>query len=163
MSSTDDMNWELCCLCQSNKTQEVLQAPKNEGLLSLERDLTNFNVINADSVPSGINVTLNQLDDGSGIAATLKSHEAKYQKTCRRYCGSSRVKRARGKLGKDVSEQNSPKKLRSSSSVHPLTNVACVICLDNDQANLHKVVTDVVDANLKSWRRPMTIFSCLVD
>ena len=124
MSSTDDMNWELCCLCQSDKTQEVLQAPKNEGLLSLESDLTHFNVINADSLPSGINVTVNQLYDGSGIAAT---HDAKYHRTCRRNCSSSRVKRASGKLGKYVSEQNSPKKLRSSSSCYPLTNVACVM------------------------------------
>ncbi len=90
------MNWGLCCLCQSDTTQEALQTPKEEGLISLERDLNDFNAINPNTLPSNINVSISQqLNDGLGIAATLKSHNAQYHKTCRRYCSSSRVKRAR--------------------------------------------------------------------
>jgi len=58
------------------------------------------------------NVNISQLIDGSGIAATLKSHKAMYHKLYRSYCSSSRVKRARGKIDKDACAQNSPKKLR---------------------------------------------------
>lgn len=98
--SSESMNWEICCLCQTDTTQETLQTPKEDGLVSLERDLKDFDDINANSLPSGINVTISQLNDGSGIEATLKSHKARYHKSCRRYCSSSRVKRAREKQKK---------------------------------------------------------------
>jgi hypothetical protein len=162
MSSTESMNWGLCCLCQSDKTEETLQTPKEEGLVSLERDLKDFNAISGNKFPSGINVTISQLNDGSGIAATLKSHEARYHKTCRSYCSSSRVKRAREKLDKEAGPQNSPKKLRSSGEFQPLANVmCCVICEGEVQSKLHKAVTDVVDANLKSWAKTNKNFNLL--
>ena len=55
---------------------KTLQSPKEEGFASLERDLLGLNYINANSLPSGTNVTISQLNDGSGIASTLKSHKA---------------------------------------------------------------------------------------
>ena len=153
MSSTEIMNWGLCCLCQSDKTGEALQTPE-EGLVSLERDLKDFNAISANNLPSGINVTISQLNDGSGIAETLKSHKARYHQTCRSYCSSSRVKREREKLDREAGPQNSPKKLRSSGEFQPRANImCCIICEGVGQAKLHKVVTDVVDANLKSWAK----------
>ena len=120
----DELNWELCCLCQCSKNEQ-LQTPKEEGLLTLERDLNSFREINV--VPSGIAVTFDQLHDGSGIAATLRSHKAKYHKTCRSYCSSSRVKRLRQK--QEDNSQNSPKKLRSAGTQHekPKAN-CCIIC-----------------------------------
>lgn len=72
--SFENMNWTLCCLCQLDKTQEALQTPKEEGLLSLQRDLKDLNDLNDNKLPSGINVTIGQLNNGSGIAATLKLH-----------------------------------------------------------------------------------------
>ena len=98
MSTMDTMDWGLCCLCQTDTPQKTLQTPKEDGLVSLETDLKDFNIIDATNLPSGINVTISQLNDGSGIAATLKTNDAKYHKTCRSYCSSSRVKRAREKL-----------------------------------------------------------------
>ena len=65
MSAT---NWQLCCLCQYD-IDEHLQSAKEKGILSLERDFNNLKVINA--IPSGIAVSLEKLDDGSGIARTL--------------------------------------------------------------------------------------------
>ena len=64
----DYINWELCCLCQSEKNEQ-LQTPKEEGLLSLDRDLNDFKEI--DAIPSCIQVPFDQLNDGSGIAASL--------------------------------------------------------------------------------------------
>uniref|UniRef100_UPI00358EAE2A uncharacterized protein n=1 Tax=Myxine glutinosa TaxID=7769 RepID=UPI00358EAE2A len=170
MASTESMNWELCCLCQLDKPHEALQTPKEEGLESLERDLKDFNAISSDTRPPGINITISQLNDGSGIAESLKSHKAKYHKTCRSYCSSSRVKRAREKLKKEAGPQNSAKKLRSSSEFYPLDNaMSCVICEDEEvnlhkvvtDVNLHKVVTDVVDANLKRWAKTNENFQLL--
>ena len=155
------MNWELCCLCQTDKTEEALQTPKEEGLLSLQKDLNDFITITA-NLPPGINVIISQLNDGSGIAATLKSHKAMYHRICRSYCSSSRVKRARDKLDKEADAQNSPKKLRSSGGIQPPCEIkCCIICEKVDQSNLHKVVTNVVDANLKSWAKTNTNFQLL--
>ena len=142
------VNWELCCLCQSDKN-ELLQTPKEEGLATLERDLNDYKEINA--VPSGITVSLDQLDDGSGVSATLRSHNAKYHKTCRSYCSSSRVKRICEK--QDSCAQSSPKKLRSSgiSRGKGCDVQCCIICdRDDDHCNLRKVATDKVDVNLKT-------------
>lgn len=139
-----------------------MQTPKEEGLVSLERDLKDFFAINANDIPPGINVTISQLNDGSGSAATLKSHKAIYHHICRSYCSSSRVKRAREKLDKEAGEQDSPKKLRSSGEIQPPANIkCCIICERVEQSNLHKVVTNVVDANLKRWAKTNKNFRLL--
>lgn len=152
----DNTNWELCCLCQSEKN-ELLQTPKEESLLTLERDLNDFKKINA--VPSGITFRFDQLDDNPGIAATLRSHNAKYHKSCRSYCSSSRVKRLRQKQD----TQSSPKKLRSAGTPHtPDHDVnRCVICEGDNQNNLRKVATDIVDGNLKSWAKSNNNFQLI--
>ena len=76
-----DIDWRMCCLCQSVK-DEALQKPKEQGYASLERDLHDFEEINA--IPSDIKVR--ELNDGLGIAATLQSHAAVYHKSCRSSC-----------------------------------------------------------------------------
>jgi len=120
MSCTTDINWELCCLCQKEKSEEALQTPKEEGLLSLERDLRDFHVIDDQTLPAGINITIAQLDDGSGIAETLKLRKAKKRRS---YCSSSRVKRAREKLQRDGITQNSPKSSGPQESFSRLSTV----------------------------------------
>ena len=158
----DNIDWELCCLCQSDKN-EPLQTPKAEGLVTLGRDLNDFNTIGV--VPPGITVSFDQLNDGSGISATLRSHNVKYHKMCRSYCSSSRVKRLRQKndVGEVKSEQSSPKKLRSSGKLHGKDNdvQCCVICEGDDQNNLRKVATDIVDANLKSGAQTSNNFQLI--
>ena len=84
MSSPGNViDWSLCCLCQLDKKGETLQNPKVGGFISLEKDLTDLNDINPPNLPSGINVKFTQLDDGSGIAITLRSNGEKYHKLCR--------------------------------------------------------------------------------
>lgn len=155
------MDWSLCCLCQIDKAGESLQTPKNEGLVSLERDLNDFNDL-IGALPQGMNVSLNQLDDGQGIADTLKLHNAKYHKVCRTYCSNSRLKRAREKEEREDRESvphSSPKKLRSSSE--PMSEANCVICEKAGRNNLHKVLTLSVDANLKNWAQTCKNFALL--
>ena len=158
----DNIDWQLCCLCQSDKN-EPLQTPKAEGLVTLGRDLNDFKTIGV--VPPGITVSFDQLNDGSGISATLRSHNVKYHKMCRSYCSSSRVKRLRQKhdVGEVKSEQSSPKKLRSSGKLHGKDNdvQCCVICEGDDQNNLRKVATDIADANLKSWAQTSNKFQLI--
>jgi hypothetical protein len=68
----------------------------------------------------------------------------------------------REKLDKEAGPQNSPKKLRSSGEFQPLSNIKrCIICEGVNQANLHKVLTEVIDANLKSWAKTKKNFHLL--
>ena len=84
---------------------EHLQTPKD---LSLLRDLTQWDDICG--LPTCISVTIDQKNDSSGISTTLRSHKAKYHKTCRSYCWSSCLKRTWQK--QDKIPDISPEKLR---------------------------------------------------
>ena len=96
-----------------------------------------------------IAVTSDQLNDGSGIAATLGLPNAKYHKTCRTYCSSSRVKQL---CPKQEQTEVSPKKLRSGET--STANVKhCIICNSDNQKNVRKVTTENVDSNLKCWAK----------
>jgi len=100
-------------------------------------------------VPSVLKVSWSQLDEGQGIAVTLKAHSAKYHKVCRTYCSSSRLKRFTEK--KNPGDQMSPKKLCSSSEASATLEKTscCFTCGEQDQQNLRKVSTSVADANTK--------------
>ena len=105
--------------------------------------------------PSCIAVTSDQLNDGSGIAATLRLHNAKYHKTWRTYCSSSRNKWL---CPKQEQTEISPKKLRSEET--STANVKhCIICNSDNQENLRTVTTENFDSNLKCWaKKANTLF-----
>lgn len=136
-------------MCQS-KTSQKLQNATEKGLTSLESDLKDLEQLGA--LPFSID--LRRLDDGSGFASTLLSHNAVYHKTCRSACNSTHVKRARSthdrEGGGDISGGggDGTKKLRSSS-FKPVKQ-SCVVCEDTT-GELHKVSTLNVDVNLKEW------------
>ena len=147
------IDWTLCCLCQCKKAQP-LQNATERGLISLEKDLKDFEQLGA--LPFGID--LHRLDDGTGFVATLVGHKAVYHKTCRSVCNSIHVKRARdthdSQGGADAAEaaNYSPKKLRSSfpnTLSIPETRV-CVVC-DDAGGELHKVRSMDAGSNLKDW------------
>ena len=56
------MNWELCWLCQKDKTEEAL--PKR-------KDLKDIIVINANDFPRIINSTVSQFNDGSEVIVVV--------------------------------------------------------------------------------------------
>ena len=158
METNQVINWELCCLCQE-ENDERLQTPKEEGYASLERELLGFKDIGG--VPSSMKVSWSKLDEGKGIATTLKAHDARYHKVCRSYCSNSRLKRLMKK--EHSSDHFPPKKLRSCSAVCATLEKSprCLICGGQDQQNLRKVETDIADANLKSWAETTKNFQLL--
>ena len=95
-----DINWKICCLCQLD-THEFLQTPRKEGFISLKKDFTEYISIKG-TLPSGVTVNLNDLDDGSDIVSTLEANQAKYHKKCRSYYRSSRFKRLKEKMEKEI-------------------------------------------------------------
>ena len=60
--------------------------------MSLERDFKEYQSIKG-TLPSGVTVNFNNLNDGSDIASTLETNQAKYHKKCRSYYSSSCIKR----------------------------------------------------------------------
>ena len=78
----DNINWKLCCLCQEEKDDHlqcpiIAKGPKC-GYEYLDTNLLECQKLN--SLP--MNVNLDKLDEGSGIAETLQSHSAMYHKSC---------------------------------------------------------------------------------
>ena len=146
---TKDIDWKLCCLCQSIK-DDVLQTPTEQGLITLEKDLTDFKQLNA--LPTGVNIS--NIDDGSGVASTLLSRAAVYHKSCRSSCNNYRFKRLRDSLERqgEKAAVYSPKKLRSSFEACS-ENVSCIICEGEDPNDLRKTSTSNVDEHLKNWAK----------
>jgi len=108
-------NWALCCLCQQEAGKD-LRCPYSKECYytaydSLEADLKNF-VDNDLPIPLGVN--LECLDDGSGIANTLKTNKATYHNGCRSLFRSGALQRQAKKREMDNSAiaTVSPKKIR---------------------------------------------------
>ena len=96
--------------------EDRLQTPKDEGLVSLEKDLNGFRILGV--VPNGLKISWTLLDEGQGIADTLKKHNAKYHKACRTYCSNTRLRRQTER--EESGDHISPKKLGSSFTVPPV-------------------------------------------
>ena len=60
-------------------TQEFLQTAKKEGIISLERDFKEYQPIKG-TLPSGVKVNLNNLNDGSTLEANQENYHKKVQK-----------------------------------------------------------------------------------
>ena len=112
-----NINWKLRCLCQEEKADH-LQWPINAkapncGYEYLATNLLEFQKLN--SLP--MNVNLDKLDEGSGIAETLQSHSAMYHKSCYLKYTSSKVQRLQKRLSVTSDAATSPKKTRSQLNV----------------------------------------------
>ena len=110
----DSINWELCCLCQEEK-DDHLQCPISAkgpkcGFEYLATNLLEFQKLN--SLP--VNVNLDKLDEGSGIAETLQSHAAMYHKSC--YL-KYKVRRLQKRVSVTSDDESSSKKTKSQLNV----------------------------------------------
>ena len=106
-------DWKLCCLCQKEDGAPLL-CPINSknnksGYESLAINVQEFKKI--DSVP--MNISLDRLDEGQGVAKILLLHKAVYHKACYLKFANDKLKRAQ-KRALDGAIQSSPKKTRKS-------------------------------------------------
>ena len=138
----DSINWELCCLCQEEK-DDHLQCPINAkgpkcGYEYLATNLLEFQKLN--SLP--VNVNLDKLDEGSGIAETLQSHAAMYHKSCYLKYTSNKVRRLQKRVSVTSDDESSSKKTRSQLNVSICQQVQsipkCFFC-DEPGGQLHKL------------------------
>ena len=133
-----ESDWALCCLCQVDSSKKDLRCPFNKEYLhkayeTLADDLKNFA---ENDVPLPLEVTLECLNDGSGIANTLLKNKAKYHNRCRSLFRSCMVERELHKRGKSESEEEtiSPKKIRLSfTATLDSERPQCVYCEKYDE------------------------------
>ena len=151
ISITGKINWDLCILCQENRTG--LQCPyavKNNkasvgnGYKTLAERLTNFSELG--HMP--IDLDIKQLDDGDGIEATLMKHHAGWYKTCRLKFNQTKLERLQKKTKEKIG--TSAIHTRSSHSSIDLKDDKCFLC--NKPAgsdDLHNVSTYDIDAKVR--------------
>ena len=112
------IDWKLCMLCQKNK-EESLQCPANSkrkdvgaGYKSLAENLLLFNELGM--VPFAI--SLEQLNDGSGVENTLLKNKASWHKSCKDQVHNTKLKRAQKRREKEEdATSHSPVKTRRTS------------------------------------------------
>jgi len=165
-----ELDWKECFLCQQ-RTAEKLVCPDRSkrqdsiaGYQSLVDILLEFEKIG--ELPS--HLVPARLDDGSGLASTLQSQNARWHKTCRsQFCArelNRRSKRAE-KRSMSASEDDScvtdesvnaslpPVKRYTRSEHDSSTNPQVELCffcdLPADQQHLHAITTFDLDARVK--------------
>ena len=149
------IDWNKCILCQKD-TKETLSCPANlkksdsdisTAYANIASNLVKFKQLG--ELHDGIN--LEALDNGTGIAATLKYNAAKWHKKCKDNYNTTKVRRAEKRKAKETEDEPkavSPKRTRFSSSGAARTSQdTCFFC--GDPGELHKASTAKLDANVR--------------
>src|SRR5207244_4765802 len=145
--------WDICILCQV-VTEDSLQCPfrstkqpVGSGYQSLADDPLRFQALQ--HVP--MNLNLERLDDGNGIASTLMANRAGWHKKCRlKYNKKAFEEQSRGELSAEQQQSSSAVKTRSVHSHPQYTEPICFFC--NEPAGLtvlHEVSTYNIDTNVR--------------
>ena len=152
-SSTD---WTICCLCQEYSDEKLILPEKNTVIdkqdadyQSLANQLIKFH--DNEILPRGINIS--RLNGGSGVASTLKSHLARWHKSCRNLITDLRLSRALKRKTQDSEDGPSPVKTRRSVigvGCADGSESRCFFC-DNvaGSEGLHKAVTLNIDQKVR--------------
>lgn len=152
------IDWSLCILCQKN-SQENLQCPANKskradkgaGYKSVAENLEHFFELGV--LPFDISV--DQLNDGSGIENTLVRNNASWHKSCKDAINNTKLKRAQKRKQQDEEQgENSSVKTRRSSygqgKERSETREKCFFCNEtSESAGLHKASTFEVDRRVR--------------
>ena len=154
--ATDTCSWKTdwikCCLCQED-TNEVLKAT-DDGYTMLARNIPKFQEMK--SLP--ISLDIRRIDDGEGIEATLKLHDAKYHPSCRIKFNNTKLKRSKEKHESTkypIALCGSPKFIRRPSDESEAQRneiiVKCFLCEEEAQeSSLRKAMTLNLNERLKS-------------
>tara|TARA_B110000881_G_C18590493_1_gene527633 strand:- start:311 stop:2080 length:1770 start_codon:yes stop_codon:yes gene_type:complete len=153
--SSNVIDWTKCILCQ-NITQEGLRCP-GESRRATDVDTYSSLAVNLQifqelgRLPDTVNLA--GLDNGSGVASTLKSNKAKWHKKCKDNYNNTKLKRAE-KRNKEDEESGtaceSPKKKatrRSTGGAAKTTQDTCFFC--GKPGDLHKASTKKLDRNVR--------------
>ena len=152
-------DWTLCVLCQRSSSSEALRDPSKSKYEShpsayetLEESLKALDDLN--SLPLSINIS--RLDNGTGIGATLRSHNAKWHKTCNALFDKRNIDRVCKRKSKEQhpeTNKSSPLKSRLRTAF-PSTSTeielpVCFFCDAVVEQDYHKVATKELRTNVR--------------
>ena len=114
LASSTVTDWQKCCLCQTEKGEELKSPPSGyevredrDGYAIIARNVPLFKDIN--QLP--IVLDPRRLDEGGGIAETLRKNDAKYHQSCRLMFSNSKLERASKRLASSSKTEEIPKKV----------------------------------------------------
>jgi hypothetical protein len=182
------IDWQNCIICQKHVPSQSLVCPAlgkkrqtGDGYKTLEDDLLGFQSIGC--LPQTIN--MDSLNEGSGISNTLKTHFARWHKSCRGNINSTKLDRAKKrKLNEEVAESanltyecSDSEHVASKSSLSTRScsifkttsekNPSCFFCDQSDELaqgekdRLWQVRTFSVDARVRQCAAVSQDFSML--
>ena len=130
-ASSTVTDWQKCCLCQTEKGKELISPPSRyevredrDGYAMIARNVPLFKDIN--QLP--IVLDPRRLDEGDGIAETLRKNDAKYHQSCRLMFSNSKLERASKRLASSSKTEEIPEKGGRLS----IENQVCVLCEKKD-------------------------------
>ena len=142
-------NWEICALCQTSLQcpAKSSKPPIGKRYVSLVENLIEFQSLGC--MP--LDLSLERLDNGHGLEATLKVNSAKWHKTCRLKFNATTPKRMKQKIITTETEASTSKVLTRSSVCCKLTvESVCFFCNEPaGSAGLHDVSSYQLDQNVR--------------
>lgn len=139
-------NWEACLFCQTTDEKLVCPATSSRkdagsGYKTLELNLRGFAEIG--HLP--ISLSINQLDEGGGIATTLLKRKARWHKLCRDSFNQTKLNRLKRRINVDgeasCSVASPKKRTRSSCASKVAKDIqVCMFC-DLGDGELHQATT----------------------
>ncbi|CAG2246149.1 unnamed protein product [Mytilus edulis] len=153
----NNIDWANCILCQEIIDEKRIcpfdskRLNVGAGYQSLADNIKKFHELRL--MPEGINVCIENLDEGSGIAQSFIDQKACWHKSCNLKLNRTKLDRAEKPTSHeriDNKATTSKKKTRHSFSVQSTSNPSvCFFCNENGQEALHESSTFGQDTRVR--------------
>ena len=155
LASPTATDWSKCCLCQTEKEEELKSPPTRyeakgdrDGYVMIARNVPLFKDINR--LP--ILLDPKRLDEGNGIEDTLRKNQAKYHQSCRLMFSNSKLERATKRVAFSSSTDVISEKSRRLS----IESNVCFLCEKTDPSqDLRQAMTMQLDKRLNECARTL--------
>ncbi|CAG2210264.1 unnamed protein product [Mytilus edulis] len=143
-TKSNNIDWANCILCQEIIDEKLIcpfdskRLNVGAGYQSLADNIKKFHALRL--MPEGINVCIENLDEGSGIAQSFIDHKACWHKSCNLKLNRTKLNRAEKRTSREsIDEATTSKKTRHSFSVQSTSKPSvCFFCNKNGQEALHE-------------------------
>ncbi|CAG2257301.1 unnamed protein product [Mytilus edulis] len=154
-TKSNNIDWANCILCQEIIDEKLIcpfgskRLNVGAGYQSLADNIKKFHALRL--MPEGINVCIENLDEGSGIAQSFIDHKACWHKSCNLKLNRTKLNRAEKRTSREsIDEATTSKKTRHSFSVQSTSNPSvCFFCNENGQEALHESSTFGQDTRVR--------------
>ncbi|CAG2225133.1 unnamed protein product [Mytilus edulis] len=155
-TKSNNIDWANCILCQEIIDEKLIcpfdykRLNVGAGYQSLADNIKKFHELRL--MPEGINVCIENLDEGSGIAQYFINQKACWHKSCNLKLNRTKLNRAEKRTSHERidNKATTSKKSRHSFSVQSTSNPSvCFFCNENGQEALHESSTFRKDTRVR--------------